>query len=72
MTIERRISALEREPRPGWPGPVGLVDVTGLAEEEAARVIATAQAAQPPWRPGDGIRLVIVDAHLGDDEDGAA
>ena len=70
MTLERRIAHLERDHRPGWPGPIGLVDVTGLDEEEAARVIAAAQAAPPPWRPGEGIRLVIVDAQLGDDEGG--
>ena len=71
MSMERRVAHLERECRTGWPGTIGLVDIIGLDEASAARVIA-AQDTLPSWRPGDGIWLVLVDAYLGDDEGGEA
>lgn len=70
MSMERRIDSLERRHPRRWAGRIALVDVTGLNEQEAQQAVATAQATQPPWRPGDGIRTIVVDPYRGDEEGG--
>lgn len=72
MRMERRIDILERRDPPRWTGRIVLVDVAGLARKEARRAIAASQATQPSWRPGDGIRTIVVAPDRGGDEDGAA
>lgn len=72
MGMERRIDTLERRRPRGWAGRIALIDVTGMGREEARRAIMASEAAQPPWRPGDGIRTIVIDSYPGGDEDGAA
>jgi len=54
MNMERRLARLEgqRSPRRA-PGPIQLLDLTGVPAEERERRVAAARERRGDWRPGD-------------------
>ncbi len=63
MSIERRLERLERDYPPYTPRQIQLVDVCGLAPDEAERVIRDAEdraGSRPPGVPPGEITMIIV------------